>query len=364
MAPAATDGIPSVAELSVKDNTKPAPLKLSGALDGFEQDDVTPVIGREFINVNIVDDILNSPYADERLRDVAITISQRGVVFFRKQDNLTDALQKEFVHRMGLLVGKPKDSTLHVHPTLNNTNEFGNDDAEISVISSASRKKYRSFAPPGVPRKYDAAQWHSDIQFENFPADYTSLRLTTLPSTGGDTLWASGYEIYDRFSKPYQKFFDSLTATYSGEGFLKLVAAGKAKLYEQPRGSPHNVGDYLTAVHPVVRTNPVTGWKSIFAIGPFPVAINELSKEESDGILSMLRQAIIDQHDLQVRFRWKNPNDIAIWDNRSVFHSATFDYDNIGERFGNRAVGIGERPYFDPESRSRREFLKENGLAF
>jgi alpha-ketoglutarate-dependent taurine dioxygenase len=100
-------------------------------------------------------------------------------------------------------------------------------------------------------------------------------------------------------------------ATFSGEGFLKLVAAGKAKLYEKPRGSPQNVGAHLTAVHPAVRTNPVTGWKSIFAIGPFPKQINELTKEESDGVLAMLHQAIIDQHDLQVRFRWRNPNDIG-----------------------------------------------------
>lgn len=47
----------------------------------------------------------------------------------------------------------------------------------------------------------------------------------------------------------------------------------------------------------------------------------------------------------------------AIWDNRSVFHSATFDYDNLGERTGNRAVGIGEAPYLDPNSKSRRETL-------
>lgn len=36
-------------------------------------------------------------------------------------------------------------------------------------------------------------------------------------------------------------------------------------------------------------------------------------------------------------------SDLAIWDNRSAFHTATFDYDQLGERFGHRAVGIGER---------------------
>lgn len=51
----------------------PGPLKLSGALDQFKHEDTTPVIGREFFDVNIVDDLLNGENADERLRDVAIT---------------------------------------------------------------------------------------------------------------------------------------------------------------------------------------------------------------------------------------------------------------------------------------------------
>lgn len=45
------------------------PLKLSGALDGIKYEDTTPVIGREFFDVNIVDDILTS---EEKLRDLAI----------------------------------------------------------------------------------------------------------------------------------------------------------------------------------------------------------------------------------------------------------------------------------------------------
>jgi hypothetical protein len=49
------------------------PLKLSGALDHFKHEETTPVIGREFTNVNIVDDLLKAENADDRLRDLAIT---------------------------------------------------------------------------------------------------------------------------------------------------------------------------------------------------------------------------------------------------------------------------------------------------
>lgn len=51
----------------------------------------------------------------------------------------------------------------------------------------------------------------------------------------------------------------------------------------------------------------------------------------------------------------------AIWDNRSAFHTATYDYEGLGERFGNRVVGIGERPYFDPNSKSKAQALAEEG---
>ncbi|KAH0288488.1 taurine dioxygenase family protein [Aureobasidium namibiae CBS 147.97] len=341
----------------------PEPLKQSGALEQFSFEETTPVIGREFLDVNIVDDILNASNADELIRDLAITISERGVVFFRKQDNLTNTLQKQLNHRLGQLTGKPSTSTLHIHPILNNTSEFGVDDVEISTISSLQRKAIFKNNDARGKRRYDAASWHSDIQFEPVPADYTSLRLTQLPKSGGDTVWASGYEIYDRFSPVYQKFFEGLTATFSGEGFTKAAAANpdKVKIYEKERGSPLNVGTELKAVHPVVRTNPVTGWKSIFALGPFPKFINKLNTDESEELLKKFHSVITENHDLQVRFKWRNENDIAIWDNRSAFHSATFDYEGLGERFGNRAVGIGEVPYLDPNSQSRTEALAAKG---
>jgi alpha-ketoglutarate-dependent taurine dioxygenase len=203
---------------------------------------------------------------------MTLAVSQRGVVFFRAQTNLTNDLQKQLVNRLGQLSGKPESSTLHIHPVLNSTSEFGVGDNEISHISSEARKKMFSYERHTAKRRYDSATWHSDIQFEPCPANYTSLRLTTLPSCGGDTLWASGYEIYDRFSPTYQKFFEGLTATFIGDGFLKAAQNDLENVivYEKPRGSPKNIGKELTAVHPVVRTNPVTGWKSIYSIGGFP----------------------------------------------------------------------------------------------
>jgi hypothetical protein len=48
------------------------PLKLSGALDHLEHFDVTPVIGREYVNVDLVE-LLRAPNSDELLRDLAIT---------------------------------------------------------------------------------------------------------------------------------------------------------------------------------------------------------------------------------------------------------------------------------------------------
>ncbi|KAJ5684716.1 uncharacterized protein N7477_001061, partial [Penicillium maclennaniae] len=163
--------------------------------------------------------------------------------------------------------------------------------------------------------------------FPDFPsvcqqADFSSLRLTQLPQTGGDTLWASGYEICDRISKPYRNILEGLTAIHDGETFRQMARSGKFQIYEKQRGSPANVGDDLFAVHPVVRTNPITGWKSIFAAdeqAAFQSQINGLTRKESANLLQFLHDMITHGHDLQVRFKWNQPNDIAIWDNRCVY---------------------------------------------
>jgi alpha-ketoglutarate-dependent taurine dioxygenase len=126
---------------------------------------------------------------------------------------------------------------------------------------------------------------------------------------------------------------EGLTAVHDAEHF-KTIAGRHGRTIRTDRGAPDNQGEDLKAIHPVIRTNPVTGWKGLFVnrgyVGleaiyahcRFTKRIAELTKDESDSLLEYLFRHISENHDLQVRFKW-NKNDLAIWDNRSSYHSAT-----------------------------------------
>jgi alpha-ketoglutarate-dependent taurine dioxygenase len=121
-------------------------------------------------------------------------------------------------------------------------------------------------------------------------------------------------------------------------------------MYSGEHGGPGNRDELFEAIHPIMRTNPVTSWESICAVGQNVSHINGFSEDESNSFLNWFLQLVIENHDLQVRNRWQNVNNIAIWDNRCTYHAATPDYlyPDSGAREGTRAVSVGERPYFCP----------------
>ncbi|MCJ1287774.1 hypothetical protein MMC26_007126 [Xylographa opegraphella] len=337
------------------------PLVSSGSLDRFTHLESTPPIGREYPELQL-SDLMSSPERDQYTRDLAIVVSQRGVVFLRAQSGLTVEMQKEFIDLLGKLSGRPETSGLHVHPLIEGkrdvgVNEKNDHDEKISVISSQLSKKLAGGGYGGEHYMNAKRGWHSDMTFEHIPSDYAILKMRVTPSSGGDTLWASGYEAFDRISRPYQQFLESLTATHNNPGFVASSQRLGFAIHPGPRGAPENVGTDLIASHPIIRTNPVTGWKSLYSVLDQVQRINELSKQESDEIMSYLGRLIHENHDLQVRMKW-GKDDVAIWDNRSTYHTATVDFDGSKEvRTGNRAVSMGERPYLDPNSKSRREAL-------
>ncbi|KAJ3337962.1 hypothetical protein HDU93_000286 [Gonapodya sp. JEL0774] len=316
---------------AVPNGLKVAPKKYSGSLDRFQSFKVTPHIGLEFRDLDL------SKLSDREIEDLSILVSQHGVVFLRNQSVIDPKVQLEFGRKIAIEQGGR--GTLHIHP-LTPPQELN----EILVITNESKVASQYTDTPA------SDGWHSDFTFEKTPSNYAALQLDALPESGGDTLWSSGYAAYERLSPALRAFLETLHAEHDGSQFHLIGKAAGIDI-RTDRGAD-NVGTDLRAIHPVIRTNPVTGWKSLFVNKVFTKKIVELSKSESDALLGFLFEHIATGFDFQVRFKW-NRGDIAIWDNRSVFHSATRDFDNSILRRGNRVAPLGEKPYFDPASVGR-----------
>ncbi|KAI0455641.1 TfdA family taurine dioxygenase [Xylaria acuta] len=341
------------------------PLKSSGSIDHLEYVDVTPIIGREYPTAK-VKDFLTAPNSDQQLRDLAITICERGVVFFRApQDDLTVEEQKHITYMLGKLTGRPEGHGLHVHPLYNDPNNLpmadGTTDPNIYVINSEAMKKlYKTMKAPSreptEPRDL-SREWHSDSLFENCPSDFSFLRMQDTPPSGGDTLWCSGYELYDRISPSFRSYLETLTATCSQPVFKSACEAGGYEV-TSPRGSPLNKDYEFAPSHPVVRTHPVTGWKSVFAgVGLHVSRIDDVHAYEDTMIRDYIMRLITRNHDCVARMHWTRQA-CAIWSNPCTLHAATPDTHLVdGVRIGVRASGIGEVPYLDPASKGRREAL-------
>lgn len=81
------------------------------------------------------------------------------------------------------------------------------------------------------------------ITFERIPSDYAILKIVHPPTdAGGDTLWASGYEAYDRLSPTFQKLAETLTATHHQPNFVRVKETFGEELIDDYRGAPENTG--------------------------------------------------------------------------------------------------------------------------
>ena len=145
------------------------------------------------------------------------------------------------------------------------------------------------------------------MTYELQPPSYTSLKLLTGPPRGGggDTLWASMYAVYDALSTPMQKYLESLTARHSAH----MQAEGSRAAGRPVRRDP------VITEHPLVRTHPVTGFKSVFFNPGFVTEIVGVPKVESDFVIRLLNEVFVTTQELHVRFQWRK-NDVAFWDNR------------------------------------------------
>ncbi|KAK8008329.1 alpha-ketoglutarate-dependent taurine dioxygenase [Apiospora marii] len=288
--------------------------------------DVTVHIGTEIIGLQLKD--LTNQQRDE----LCLLIAERGVVFFRDQD-LSPQKQLELGAYFGEVEVNPQDAYVPGLP--------GATVVWPAFTATMPMFDYYFRNPFGTQR------WHTDMAYEHQPPGYTHLHNDAVPEVGGDTLWASGYAAYDKLSPAFREMIDGKECVYrSAYKFLD-------------RDDPATGPKLVERTHPMVRTHPVTGWKSLYVNRAMTLRIVGLDQGESDAILNYLFSVYEGNVDIQCRFTW-TPGTSAIWDNRVTMHSAAWDYEGKGKRHGTRVSSLAEKPFYDPKATSRRRAL---GLA-
>ncbi|KAJ7771207.1 putative alpha-ketoglutarate-dependent sulfonate dioxygenase [Mycena olivaceomarginata] len=295
--------------------------------------DLSIHIGTEIVGLQLAE--LTDQQRDELALLVAcISLADTHTnIVFRDQD-LSPQKQKE----LGVYLG---DGEIEIHPQVPQVPGVEG----VTLIWEKARE-YQTKVPRGFRNAYPSGSygWHTDLVHLAFPPGYTHLHQDTVPEVGGDTLWATGYSAYDKFSPAFRKLLDGLNGIYR--------SAHQYKDAEDPSAPPRHVH----IVHPLVRTHPVTGFKTVFANRAMTAGIEGFDKAESDAILNHIHDVYEKSTDLQIRWHW-TPGTSAIWDNRTTIHTVSYDYEGKGERHGTRVSSLAEKPFFDPNSKSRREAL-------
>lgn len=264
-------------------------------------DKLTPIIGAEIGSVDL------AKPSNRQMDEIHRALAENLVIFFRDQ-HLTQEQHLEFGRKFG---------ELHIHPAA--PSEPGH--PELMIIK----------ADKNSPRA-NGEGWHSDVSCDEEPPMGSILYIKECPPVGGDTLFANMYAAYDALSDRMKTYLEGLRAVHDGE--------------ENYRGTYANFGvkdkpSYPRAVHPVIRTHPVTGKKALYVNKGFTKRILDIPYDESVGILNYLFEHMANPL-FQCRFRWR-ANSIAFWDNRCAQHRAMWDY-WPHTRYGNRVTIKGDRP--------------------
>ena len=179
--------------------------------------------------------------------------------------------------------------------------------------------------------------WHSDTTYQSCPPMATILYAKQLPPNGGDTLFSNQYAAYEQLSDGLKRTLGPLRGVNIAE--KKRVSATRSERIKESGSGI--TAEQMVGIHPVVRTHPDTGRKSLFVNTAHTVSFDEWTELESAGLLAFLFAHQI-APEFQCRLSWQ-PGDIAIWDNRCTLHYPLNDYHGY-RRLMHRITLKGDRP--------------------
>ena len=234
------------------------------------------------------------------------------VIFFRGQD-LPPAQFQSFAQRFGEVIEYPFVKGIEGFPLI------------VPVVKLEHE------------RHNFGGLWHTDTAYLEAPPMATMLIARELPPYGGDTLFASATAAYEALSPGMQ----TLLAGLQGVNLSARADVTKTR-EDRVKDAPGAAATKeFAAEHPVVRTHPETGRKSIYVNSGHTARFAGMSDEESKPLLDFLF-AHQTRPEFTCRFSWQ-PASIALWDNRCVLHNPVNDYHGY-RRVMHRITLKGDRP--------------------
>lgn len=260
---------------------------------------------------------LSRPLSSETVTALRRALLDYPVLVFRGQ-SLSKEAQVAFSARFGELeghIGKLSDgSTFPLVHTLTNLDGAGN-------VINMDVAKLNYF-------------WHTDKSYHAVPSFVTILHALAVPPDGGDTQFSNARLADAALSPAMKARLDGLTAVH--DWVASRVNSGTSPATEEQKRERPPVS------HPLVRTHPETGEKSLY-LGVHVSHIEGMARVESAALLAKLTRHISEER-FTYTHRWR-VGDVVMWDNRCLHHRALDNYDIAAQpRELNRTVVVGTRP--------------------
>jgi len=149
--------------------------------------------------------------------------------------------------------------------------------------------------------------FHHDMIHSEMPDKATLLYSVEIPSTGGNTLFASGYAAYDTLDPAIRRKLDGRLAKHH-YNYGAVV-----------KNDPKATAAFAESTHPVFRTHEETGRKAVYVNRLMTVGIEGMSQAEAEPLL----EAVFD-HAEKPEFVYEHNwhvGDLLLWDNRCSSHA-------------------------------------------
>ena len=259
----------------------------------------------------------------------------RGVDASRPLDDRTFAAILDAWHRH--LVILLRGQQLDEEPQVRFAERFG----ELSPIHTSHHSETNRAVMYIGNRKKDGKivgalplgemQFHSDQCYQQRPAMGTMLCSIEIPAQGGNTLFANGYKAYEALSPQIKE-------QISGRKAMQVYTYDGGLLDRNGMVAPERGVSYA---HPLVRTHPATGRKSLYVNRLMTHHIEGLPVDESRDLLQILFQTL-ERPEFIYEHRWR-VGDLLLWDNRCTLH-ARRDFNPEENRWMRRVTIKGDRP--------------------